>query len=122
MPSMSPFRSCFGSDCCQRRTPLRALAGLVTFLSPRRRLQLIGIAAITVLSAAAEVVSIGVILPLLSYLSGTVDAAGGSLGKVLGNLAYFYSFDAYTLTVAFAGAALLSGGVRILLVYATNRF
>src|SRR3954452_23839821 len=54
----------------QRRTSLRALAALIRSLSPRRQIQLIGILGLMLVAAAAELVTLGNILPFLSIGGG----------------------------------------------------
>jgi len=108
-----------------RTTGLPALlARLWDHLGPRRRRQFVLLMALVLLSAFAEIVSIGAVLPFLTVLANPrlafeqlfVASAARSLG-----------IDSpeelvLPLTLAFATAAVVSGAIRLLLLRASTRF
>ncbi len=109
------------------RTPSASLPALLVQLfrhiSPRRRYQFIWMFGLTLASSIAEVVSLGAILPFIGILTqpekvfnspvmaGVVRALGitSAAGLVL------------PLTVAFAMAAILAAGLRLLLLWISIR-
>ena len=92
-------------------------------VSPRRRGQFGLLLVLTVLSSLAEVVSLGAVLPFIGiltqpekvfaspWLSGLVQALGITSGAEL----------VLPLTVGFALAALIAGGLRLLLLWVSIR-
>jgi ABC-type bacteriocin/lantibiotic exporter with double-glycine peptidase domain len=92
-------------------------------ISPRRRGQFALLLALTVLSSFAEVVSLGAVLPFIGiltqpekvfaspWLAGLVQALGITSGVEL----------VLPLTVGFALAALIAGGLRLLLLWVSIR-
>jgi ABC-type bacteriocin/lantibiotic exporter with double-glycine peptidase domain len=92
-------------------------------ISPRRRGQFGVLLVLTVLSSLAEVVSLGAVLPFISiltqpekvftspWLAGLVRALGITSGAEL----------VLPLTIGFALAALIAGGLRLLLLWVSIR-
>lgn len=92
-------------------------------ISPRRRGQFALLLALTVLSSFAEVVSLGAVLPFIGiltqpekvfaspWLAGLVQALGITSGVEL----------VLPLTIGFALAALIAGGLRLLLLWVSIR-
>ena len=73
-------------------------------------------------AAAAELVTLGTILPFLGILSGTAGSGSGSVSSSLPSIVHLQGLGINVLAVIFAGAALFSGAIRILLVYVAARF
>lgn len=102
------------------RTLLRRLW---SHLSRRRQRQFVALFALMLISAVAEVVSLGAVLPFLAVLTAPerlfayplVADLAGSMGI---NSAQELILP---LTVLFASAALLAGGLRMLLLWASMR-
>lgn len=92
-------------------------------ISPRRRGQLVILLGLTVLSSLAEVVSLGAVLPFVGvltqpekvltspWLANFVGAFGVTSGEDL----------VLPLTIGFAVAALIAGGLRLLLLWVSIR-
>jgi ATP-binding cassette, subfamily B, bacterial PglK len=101
----------------------RLLSRLWHHISPRRRKQFALLLGLTVLSSAAEVVSLGSVLPFIGILTqpekvfaspllaGLVKALGITTGAEL----------VLPLTIGFATAALVAGGTRLLLLWVSIR-
>src|SRR4051794_25402837 len=88
------------------RGSLGAIAALVRTLSTRRRVQLIGITALMIISGAAEVVTLGAVLPLLGFLSRGSDTSGGWIVEVIRYVPALKGMNVTSvLTVVFACAA-----------------
>lgn len=99
------------------------LSRLWRHISPRRRGQFFLLLGLTVLSSFAEVVSLSAVLPFIGILtqpqkvfdsplmSGVIQALGITSGADL----------VLPLTVAFAVAALVAGGLRLLLLWVSTR-
>jgi ATP-binding cassette, subfamily B, bacterial PglK len=120
---MSSRSSGFVTGGSAPRSYPRTVAALLRVISPRRRVQLVGIMVLMLLSGAAEVVTLGAVLPLLGFLSGGSGKSAGWIGEVIRYVGHFPGLDvASVLTMVFASAALFTGAIRILLVYATARF
>lgn len=102
----------------------RSLARLWVHLSPRRQRQFFLVMALMVVSAFAEVASLGALLPFIGVLT--------SPEKVLANpwvarLAHAYGITSpgqllLPLTLAFALIVLIAGAVRMLLLWVSTRF
>lgn len=92
-------------------------------LSPRRRGQFFLLSGLMLLSAFAEVVSLGAVLPFLGILTAPesvfaypgVAAAAQSLGFTSANELLF------PITLAFAAAAVIAGVMRITLLWVSTR-
>lgn len=92
-------------------------------LTPRRRFQFVLILGLMILTSCAEVVSIGSMLPFLSVLTSPENIFQYSFVK---NLANFLNLERPTqlllpLTIVFSGAAIASGIMRLLLLWASTR-
>jgi len=108
-----------------RTTGLPALlARLWDHLGPRRRRQFVFLMALVVVSAFAEVVSIGAVLPFLTVLAAPQVAFEQPVVAGIARSMGVRSADGLVLplTIAFAAAAIISGAIRLLLLRASTRF
>jgi ATP-binding cassette, subfamily B, bacterial PglK len=120
---MSSQGSGFANSNSEPHGSLGALAALVRILPKRRRIELAGITALMILSGAAEVVTLGAVLPLLGLLSGAGDFRGSWIVEITRTILPFPNLSvASALTFVFGSAALFAGAIRIGLVYATAHF
>ncbi len=92
-------------------------------LSSRRRRQFISLFVLMIVSAGAEVVSLGAILPFLGVLTNPEHAFANPWGR---RLASWLGVDTpgeliLPLTVVFIVAVLLAGAVRLLLLWLSTR-
>jgi ABC-type multidrug transport system fused ATPase/permease subunit len=106
-----------------KSNPINLLVRLWHHLSRRRHLQFGLLMALMLVSALAEVVSLGAVLPFLGIL--TVPDRVFS-HPVVADIAQTWGISSadqlvLPLTIAFAAAAMLAGGIRILLLWANNR-
>ena len=105
-------------------SPLVLLRRLWALCSPRRRWQLVALLALMLLSALAEVVSLGAVLPFIAALA----APGQLLANAwLARLAQQFALaDGHRLlaamTLLFVAAAVLAAAVRLLLSWCNYRF
>lgn len=92
-------------------------------LSHRRRRQFVLLMGLMVVSAFAEVVTLGAVLPFLGILTAPDLVFNHPIVADLARKGGITSADQLVLplTVAFAAAALLAGAIRILLLWATTR-
>lgn len=90
-------------------------------LQPRRRVHFALLLALMIASAVAELVTLGSVVPFLAILTGSggTNVLATSLGLQPGQPAPFDTV--LLLGCAFAAAAILSAGVRILLLWSTTR-
>lgn len=108
-------------------TSLRVLPGLLrrlgAHLSPRRRVQLGLLGGLSLAGAFAEVVSLGAVLPFLGVLVAPertlASPVGGALASALGVTTP--EGLARPVTLLFIAAALLTAGLRTLLLWASTR-
>ncbi len=100
------------------------LARLWDHLGPRRRRQFVFLMALVVVSAFAEVVSIGAVLPFLTVLAAPQVAFEQPVVAGIARSMGVRSADGLVLplTIAFAAAAIISGAIRLLLLRASTRF
>ena len=100
------------------------LARLWGHLGPRRRRQFILLMALVLLSAIAEVVSLGAVLPFLTVLAAPQVVFEHPLAaNVVRSLGISSPQElVLPLTIAFAAAALISGAIRLWLLRASTRF
>ena len=93
-------------------------------LSRRRQLQFGLLLGLMLVSAFAEVVSLGAVLPFLGVLVAPDSVFGNPYVASVALACGFTTADQLLLplTVAFAAAALLAGAIRILYLWATTRF
>lgn len=92
-------------------------------LGRRRQLQLGFLMGLMLISAFAEVVSLGAVIPFLGILVAPDQLFDYSIVKGFTKTWGINSPDqlVFPLTVAFAGAALIAGSIRILLLWASTR-
>ena len=109
-------------------TPTATLPNLLVrlwrHLSRRRQLQFGLLLGLMLVSAFAEVVSLGAVLPFLGVLVAPDSVFGNPYVASVALACGFTTADQLLLplTVAFAAAALLAGAIRILYLWATTRF
>jgi ATP-binding cassette subfamily B protein len=106
-------------------TPLsRLLLRLWGHFTPRRRRQLVAVLALMVVSAVAELVSLGAVLPFLAILTEPARAFEHPAVARLATVVGATSPDrlALPLTVLFVAATLLAAGTRMLLLDVNLRF
>ena len=105
------------------RPLLETVGALYASLEPRRRVQLILLFVLMLLSAVAEAVSLGAILPFLAILVDPQQAMQNIVvAKVAGEFGVSNSQELrWQFTLLFASAAVAAGLVRFVLVYATSR-
>lgn len=99
------------------------LRGLWNVLSSRRRRQFVILLALMLLSALAEVVSLGAVLPFLAVLSAPDTVFAHPLAA---RGAQFLGLESsgellLPVTIAFVSAALLAGAFRMLLLWVSSR-
>lgn len=99
------------------------LARLWVRLSVRRRQQFTALGVLMLISALAEVVSLGAVLPFLAILTSPERVLNHPIvGPWLGTLGIGAASELILpLTVAFAIAALVAAAVRLLLLWASTR-
>lgn len=100
-----------------------SLSRLWSYISPRRRRQLVLLFVLMVLASIAEVVSIGAVLPFLGVLT-TPDKvfAYPMVQKLMQSLELVSAHQLMLpLTLAFVVAALISGLMRLLLLWGQSR-
>ena len=92
-------------------------------LSRRRQLQFRLLMALTLVSAFAEVTSLGAVLPFLGILAAPDSVFSHPIVSDMAPAWGIASADQLVLplTVAFAAAALMAGAIRILLLWASTR-
>jgi ATP-binding cassette subfamily B protein len=93
-------------------------------LRPRRRRQFVLIMGMSVISAFAEVVSLGAVLPFLGVLTAPDKVFHY---RIIAQTARAWGVQSprellLPLTVAFAGLALLAGAIRMVVLWASTRF
>lgn len=102
---------------------LNSLVRLVGHLTIRRRRQFILLMGLMLVSAVAEVVSLGAVLPFLGILVAPENVLNLPIIKNVALAWGITSADQLVLplTVGFAAAALTAGAIRILLLWASTR-
>jgi ABC-type multidrug transport system fused ATPase/permease subunit len=103
-------------------TPL--LARLWQHVSPHRHHQFLLVLGLMLLSAFAEVVSLGALLPFLGILTAPEAVFNY---RIVARVAHTFGITTpqqllLPLTVSFAVIALLAGGIRVLLLWVSTRF
>jgi ATP-binding cassette subfamily B protein len=92
-------------------------------LNTRRHIQLVGVFLLMIVASIFEVVSIGLVLPFLSALTAPEIIYKLNIFKEI--WPYFYILEAsqvlLPLTILFCIAALIAGGLRVLLLWANTR-
>ena len=121
----APLRMPTRVDRFVRRSPdlTALLARLWQHLSRRRRRQFFGLLVLMVAATLAEVVSIGAILPFLAVLTAPDRVFEYPAARPLIDALGLTSPDQLLLplTIVFGVAAIISGAIRILLLWATAR-
>lgn len=99
------------------------LRSLIASLAPRRRTQLVLLLCLMLLSALAEVLSLGAIVPLLAILADPARALQRPVvAQVVATLGLSDAEDIrWQLTLLFASTAVAAGVVRFVLIYATSK-
>jgi len=103
---------------------LAVLREVFGHVSLRRQRQFAPVLALTLIGALAELISIGAILPFLTIIADPVAVlADGPLSGMLAALGLDTQIELVVATaIAFALSAVLAGAVRLLLVWASQRF
>lgn len=103
---------------------VRLLDRLFRHVSASRRIQCLMLLGLMLISALAEVVSLGAVLPFLAILSSPENAFNHpALAGLIRALGIATAPDLkLPLTLIFAAAALAAGGLRVLLTQASIRF
>lgn len=93
-------------------------------LSPVRRRQFFLLLALMMLASLAEMISVGIIIPFLGVLTAPEQVFAHSAAQPFIRLLGIENAQMLLLpiTLAFCAAALLAGGIRLLLLYATTRY
>jgi ATP-binding cassette subfamily B protein len=102
---------------------LSDIVALWAHLGKKRRLQLLVLSVLMIISVFTEVLSIGAVVPFLSALTNP-DALMKSewFGPVVDMLDIHSSGELLLpLTLAFVGASVVAGGLRILLLWVNTR-
>lgn len=101
----------------------RDLPRLWSHFSRRRRLQLLALAGLLLLSSLAEMVSLGAVVPFLAVLAEPQRVWGTGKAQGLAGVFGWQSAGELVLPLclAFAAAALLAGAVRLLALWASVR-
>jgi ATP-binding cassette, subfamily B, bacterial PglK len=107
----------------QQLTPIKSFGALWAHISKRRRLQFALLMFLTVFAAFAEMISIGAVLPFLAILTAPERVfVHPAIQPLLGILEIGNPKQLMLpLTLLFASAALLSGTVRIMLLWVQVR-
>lgn len=102
---------------------LTLLARLARHISPPRRYQFMLMLGLTLISSFAEVVSLGAVVPFIGILTQPEKVFNAPLiSGVVQRLGITTAADlVMPLTVAFAVAALIAGGLRLLLLWVSIR-
>lgn len=105
------------------QSTIQLLSHLWRHISPRRRMQFALLLGLTVLSSFAEVVSLGAVLPFIGILTQPEKVFGSPLmAGIVQALGITTGADlVLPLTIAFALAALVAGGLRLLLLWVSIR-
>ena len=103
---------------------IRNLSQLWIFISQKRKQQLFLLIALSLVSAIAEIITIGLVVPFLAVLTNPQVLIEF---EHINNFMKYLNYDPTNLSVLgvsifFAVAALLSGLIRVFMIYATVRF
>ncbi len=112
-----------GCDDAAPQSSIRLLGALLRHVSRRRRIQFCALVGLTLLSSAAEVISIGSVLPFVGILVQPEKAFNSPSIAMLANAMNIHSGPELVvpLAIAFAIAALLAGAFRLIMLYASIR-
>ena len=107
-----------------RHTLWHLIYRLWVHLGPKRHRQFMMLAALTLINACAEVISLSAVLPFMGVLIAPDKVFGYSIVQHAALVLGITSADQLVLpiTIAFAVAALVAGAIRILLVWANTRY
>lgn len=111
----------------EHRTPTASLPSLLVqlfrYVSRRRRFQFVLMLGLTLASSCAEVVSLGAVVPFIGILTQPEKVFNSPLmAGVVQTLGITSAADlVLPLTIAFAVAALVAGGLRLLLLWVSIR-
>jgi ATP-binding cassette, subfamily B, bacterial PglK len=105
---------------------IKTLRHLAASLPSRRRKQLVLLIALMLIGALAELLSLGAIVPFLAFLADPVQALQRPMVAQVVSILRLNSSNElqdvrWSLTMLFAGAAVVSGVLRFLLNYATAK-
>lgn len=105
-------------------SPVSALTGIRAHVSGHRKAQFCGVLVLMLAGAAAEMVSLGALVPFLSVMLGDGASAGPAfLNPVYHMLGWNGSGPAaLQMTLLFGGAVFVAGLIRIALTWASNHF
>lgn len=100
------------------------IVALWNHLAPRRRQQFYLLLGLMMLASLAEMISVGIIIPFLGVLTAPEKVFAHSAAQSFIRLLGIDSAEMLLLfiTLAFCAAALLAGGIRLLLLYVTTRY
>jgi ABC-type multidrug transport system fused ATPase/permease subunit len=103
---------------------IQTIIKLYSHLSVRRKKQLVGLMILMVITSMAEVVSIGSVLPFVGALMSPENVLSSEYFQPLQNIFQFESHEQLLLpmTISFILLAMLSGGLRMLLLWCQTRF
>ncbi len=116
--------------CCPLNLEMNSTAALPNLIvrlwynfSCRRQIQFVLLMGLMLVSALAEVVSLGAVLPFLGILVAPEHVFNQPIFVDIAQAWGITSTDQFVfpLTVAFAAAALIAGAIRILLLWGSNR-
>lgn len=100
-----------------------ALRELLSNVSPEGRRQLVPVMLLMLLGAAAELISIGALLPFLALIGDPAAASSGPLSPLVEVLNLTEPSELILCAaIAFSLAAMIAGGLRLLLVWVSQRF
>ena len=105
-------------------TVITALQILFNRLSPERRRALLAVLGLMLAGALAELITIGALIPFLATVADPEGAQAGAFVAPILDLMGLRDPDTtvYVLAGLFAIAALVAGGLRLLLLWTSNRF
>ena len=103
---------------------LTNLKHLWSFISTKRKKQFIFLIMLSLLSALAEIVTIGLVIPFLAVLTNPNVIFEFEL---IVSLIHFLSisvesFNVLNMSIFFAAAAFISGAIRVLMIYTTVKY
>ena len=103
-----------------RSANLRRFLILLNLMSPRRRVQLAVVTLLMLISAGAELVTIGSVIPFLAFAANPESNFGGEWVRWF--LGFFHPDPVIAAAIVLAVAAIVSGALRFALLRADQRF
>ncbi len=102
---------------------LHLLKALYQHLTPRRRSHLALLVGLVIANSAAEVISLGAVLPFLATVIDPDRAFNSSFVRTIAGAVGITSADQLLVptTIAFAAAAIIAGAIRLALLWANTR-